>query len=434
MNSFTVTPLGSGAEFVAIPSERFKTTGVSVLMRLPMEPEKVSSRALAVQCMSRTSAEYPTVSAMKRRLAMLYGASLGATVGRTADAQSLMLTVTSLSDRFALDGSSLAMECAQLLCGALFRPATENGLFREDSVALGKRMLRESIEAQRSDKIMYSLERCIEETYAGEPAGCDPYGTIEGADAATPESVTQAWRELLDRAQIYVFAVGEMDFGAVRSVFEKEFSKRKREYAPFVTGAPSAKAFREADEPADAVQSKLVLSWSMPTREGETAVGELLSACFGGSPSSRLFRTVREQLSLCYYCSSMYVRRKETMFVYSGLETDKLDEARAEIARQIEWIADGKLTDDEIEAARLALANRYASAGESVSSITLWYSRQLPETMLSPEEMTEQVMRVTPQQLAGAAAKMKPQLAYILRGRAQPFDAQLDAESGEAEE
>ena len=414
----TVRPLGEGMDFYAIPSKRFKTTGIMVLMTLPLDREKAAQRALVVRLLGRTNEKYPTMSAMKKQMAMLYGANMSGAANRQADTQSLMLTVSSLADRFALDGEVLSMQCAQLLCDSLLCPAMEGDSLSSDNVEMEKRLLREHLEAQRGDKIMYSLERCIEETFEGQPASVNPEGEVQQVEGITPQSATEAWRELLRSARIFVLAAGDMDFDAVYEVFRSRLAGLERAYSEFAFGksAPAREQSRTVDEQAVTVQSKLVMSLQLPPREPEDFSGVMLSECLGGSPSSRLFTTVREKLSLCYYCASMYMRRKETVFVYSGLETDKLKTAREEIIRQCRWIADGKLTAEEIEAARMSYANRCAMVEESIATLLMWYIRQLPEKLMTPQQAAEAALAVTPEQIAQAASELSEDTVYILRG------------------
>lgn len=413
--------LGEGMIWRAIPSDRYKTSKVRITLTLPLEAEHASARAAAIKLVSRTCAQYPTRTAMKKRLAMLYGASITGSANRLGDRHQLELQATALSDRFALEDISLSMQCAELLCSALLQPALENGLFPASEVETEKRLLKEQLESQRNNKMMYALDRCIEETFKGQPAGTDPLGTAESIDALTPESVTAAWRELLSSAHICVMAVGEMDFDAVLVTFRSAFAGIERHYAPIAANTSIRRrgSVNEVIEPADAVQSKLSLSLSLPEPEGFNYIPQILSLCLGGSTSSRLFTTVREQLSLCYYCGSTYSRSKNCMLIYSGLETGKLEEAKEEILRQCRWIADGKLTEEEFSAAQLDYANRCAMAAESAESLLSWYSALLPEHDFTPEQAARMAAEVTPEQVARLASQLELDTVYILRGDAQ---------------
>jgi predicted Zn-dependent peptidase len=57
---------------------------------------------------------------------------------------------------------------------------------------------------------------------------------------------------------------------------------------------------------------------------------------YGGTFTSRLFKTVREKMSLCYYCSSDYVNTKGLMFVSCGIDVNKREEAENAILKELE--------------------------------------------------------------------------------------------------
>ena len=49
------------------------------------------------------------------------------------------------------------------------------------------------------------------------------------------------------------------------------------------------------------------------------------SNVLGGGPHSKLFVNVREKESLCYYIYSSVEKYKTSMFISSGIESDKYD-------------------------------------------------------------------------------------------------------------
>lgn len=96
----------------------------------------------------------------------------------------------------------------------------------------------------------------------------------------------------------------------------------------------------------------------------------LMNALFGGTPHSMLFRSVREKLSLCYYCASSYDYIKGVMLVDSGVEAAKADEAQAEILRQLDLLRQGAFIDEDLEAAGAACST--SSRRWTISSLAGW--------------------------------------------------------------
>lgn len=147
-----------------------------------------------------------------------------------------------------------------------------------------------------------------------------------------------------------------------------------------------------------------------------------MNALFGGTPHSMLFRSVREKLSLCYYCASSYDYIKGVMLVDSGVEAAKADEAQAEILRQLDLLRQGAFTDEDLEAARRSVLNQFQEVDDLQSSQDGWYLRQSVSTRFtSPEESAAALAAVTRDEVCArrpaGASDMRVSAAIRERGR-----------------
>ena len=141
----------------------------------------------------------------------------------------------------------------------------------------------------------------------------------------------------------------------------------------------------------------------------------LMNALFGGTPHSMLFRSVREKLSLCYYCASSYDYIKGVMLVDSGVQLDKADQAREEILRQLAAVQQGDFTDEDLEAARRSLINQLESVGDLQSTLSNWYLGQAGlEKIITPQAAAEAAAQVTRERVQKAAAGIRLDAIYML--------------------
>ncbi|MBQ9993640.1 MAG: insulinase family protein [Clostridia bacterium] len=418
--SYYAKELCDGVFFHAIPVTKFKTSHIMAAVSLPLSADTASAYSALSYIFRRSCERYPDFTLLQRHLSKLYGAELSSSTLRIGDRQIIMLSVESIDDRFTIDGEAISLECAELLREALLHPALEDGLLRAEDVDAAKRLLCERIESQRSDKRLYSFNRCIEEMFAGEPYGTDPLGTREQVEALTPEVLTARWREMLAVARIDIFAGGAIDCDAICSLFADAFASAERRYSPHSEDIIKDEALevREVIEEADVTQCKLVIGLrSKAPRRGRDFVRSLMSCCLGGSAHSRFFLNVREKLSLCYYCSSHYNGSKGVVFIQSGLLRENVELARKEILAQIQSIANGELTDEEIAAAKLTVTDDYIGSNDSLDSTIIWYLRcAVTGEVITPEEAAERINAVTARELADAAASLSLDTVYILTG------------------
>ena len=80
----------------------------------------------------------------------------------------------------------------------------------------------------------------------------------------------------------------------------------------------------------------------------------------------------------------------------------------------------GDITDEEIDAAKLALKNAYITSLDSLASIENFYlSQTFNRETLTPEESAEKIMAVTKEQIIDAAKSVSLDTIYVLTSNEQ---------------
>ena len=86
--------------------------------------------------------------------------------------------------------------------------------------------------------------------------------------------------------------------------------------------------------------------------EPNGAALRVFNAVYGGTAASKLFRSLREERSLCYYASSGLDAVKGLLYVQSGIDPANYDEAVSAICGELGAIARGEISPEELDAAR----------------------------------------------------------------------------------
>ena len=184
-------------------------------------------------------------------------------------------------------------------------------------------------------------------------------------------------------------------------------------------GSPGCCAGRLHEEPC--LRGKLTLGF----RTGGACVWEedypallVFDALYGGTPTSKLFLNVREKLSLCYYAGSTYHRSKGLVTVSSGIEAVNYDRAVAEIMAQLEALKNGQWEDWEFEGAKSSLRNSLLSLEDSAGGLEDY---AMGQAAINSDEslplLLEAVTAVTEERVRQAAACVRPDTIYFLKGK-----------------
>ncbi len=417
--SFIQKEIVRGVTLLSVSADRFKTNEIAVSLALELKKETAAVNALLINLLSRKSKEYPTISSLNKRLAFLYGATLSAVVSKVGESQVLKLGITSLDDRFSLDGESISLECVKLLTSLLFEPRlNDNDCFFDDDIEAEKRILIEKIESEQNEKRIYVLRQAEALMFADEPYGVDRYATVDDVKKITAEDVLKAWRNALESSLIMVTVVGSTDIDTVSAHLEKMFSSIKRNYTdlPEAVFIPSCNKVKEKMERIDVKQGKLVLGFRVNLKPQDRLTPAMRTFCdiFGGGPYSKLFTNVREKMSLCYYCSARYTRLKSCIMIQCGCNEKNMDEAVNEIMRQLDEIKNGNF-EEEFNSSKIGLRDAILSVNDTPELIESWYTNQMTcDEIKTPKQSADENDAVTMDEVKKCASLLTLDTIYKL--------------------
>ncbi len=407
-----------GVELCTVSAKGFKTACASLSFVMPLG-EKASVYALVPNVLTRSCKDYPDVTSIEKKLALLYGAEIVVDVTKSGENQVLKIEASCIDDRFSIDGESITDQCLKLLFSMVFEPRLENGAFCSDDVESEKRLLEERLIAENSDKRAYAKNRCNEIMFENELYGIHRYGTVEDIEKITPESLYEAYREILQNSKILVCVSGG-NFSNVEELLEKYISDDERKIrlneTLYVEKCEDVKYVKEQEA---VKQGKLVMGFrmGMKSEDDNYAARRVMVDLFGGSPHSKLFTVVREKMSLCYYCSAMMFRQKGVMLVQSGIESYNEEKAKNAILAQLEDIKNGNFSDDDIASSVKSLEDGFKSVSDSAESVASWFTSQVcSKEFLYPEDFIEQFKKVTREDIIASANAVTLDTVFMLEG------------------
>jgi predicted Zn-dependent peptidase len=414
--------IAKGITLNTITSDKFKTNYLSVNFLRPLSKEEASLSALLPMVLKRGCAALPNMKEIGRELDLLYGAKLEVQVRKKGEVQIAGLSLAFLDDGYALEKEDISGRAVALLCDIFLHPLVEDGGFKKEYVESEKKNLADLIEAQINDKRTYAMNRCYEEMCKDEAFGVSEYGQIEAVRAITAESLYRYYKSLINSAKIEFFYIGKAPERIAKTIKPNFLDIERVDPAELKTLIVK-KSFkvREVVEELPVAQGKLSLGFRTGIAAGdkEFPALQLMSAVYGGGPTSRLFMNVRERLSLCYYCASRLERIKGVMLVFSGIEVAQKERAQAEILAQLEAVKGNKFTDEELEAARMSLINSYKSIQDSMAGLEDWYLGQIASgSIQSLDDAARNIAEVSREEVVRAAQTVTLDTIYFLKGNA----------------
>lgn len=408
-----------------LQTEKFKSDCLSVNLLTQLDRETVSKNALLPRVLARGSAAHPDMDAISAVCDELYGARIIPCVRKLGEILSVGFYAGFIADRFTPDGSRLLEPVARLVGELLLSPSTKGGLLRKEYVESEKEKLIDDIRARVNDKRSYAVDRLIEEMCAFENYGCDDLGSETDAAAVGYVELTRWYHDLLRTAPIELVYCGSADAKRVAAALRDAFITLPRGEVDYELGTDIRMNAVESsprcfDEALDVTQGKLCLGFRLGEcmDEPDFAAIRVFNALYGGSVTSKLFMNVREKLSLCYYASSICDSFKGIMLVSSGIEFDKLDEAKSEILAQLDAVRSGDFSDDDLESARKSVASDLRALTDSPGALESFFLAQTLKGLdYGPMELAALCEEVTREDVTAIAAGIELDAVYFLHGQ-----------------
>ena len=415
--NYSKTEIGKGISLTRITDPKYKSNIIRVRFITPIVPDDLGVNVLLTSLLVTSNSQYKSRSELSKKFLGLYGTSIGAVSANVSDYQSVGVTISAIRDRFTIGGEIISEEAVKQLIKCIFEPDLTDGRFNENYFRLRKQELLDNIAAAVNDKRSYAYMKAKEVIYAGEPAAASDMGTAERAAAITQEDLLRQYEFLMKHAAIDITVCGGGEADSAVKLLTDAFAKVERGDVPqinYLKASPLKDKLCEKQELMNIRQSKMFMAYKSSCHD--IYVNKLMACILGGSAFSKLFVNVREKLSLCYYCDSYYSDLKNVTMIESGVDTENIEKAQQAIRDELAALQDGKLTDEELENAKLYICGGFMSNYDSEWDIASWYRVQDTRgTAYSPEEVCELIKAVTAEQVIESAKLMKPDTVFILK-------------------
>ena len=422
--NYTKKQIKEGITIHNIITNKFKTNLYAVFLAVPLTREDVTKEALVAAILRRGTQNIKSQDLISKKLEEMYGASFDCGIEKTGDNHIMKFYLEAINEEFLPEKEELTKKSLNILFDIIFNPLTQNNGFKAEYVESEKNKLKQIIEGKINNKRAYSFERCVEEMFKGEPYGLYKYGYVEDLEKITPENLFEYYKEFIGKCKIDIFASGENAPEEMIKMIEhnEQISKLKARAAVYVVDKTipnevSTKPENIVEEHMQVGQGNLVLGLRVNSKkENARFIASVYNAILGGGANSKLFQNVREKNSLAYTASSTFRRQKDAIFIRCGIEIDKYEKALSTIKEQIQDMAKGDFTDEDMENAKnLIIGAIKGTTAEQDSEITYYYSQELSKSFTSIEDYINKIEQVSKQDIIELAKEVWIDTIYFLR-------------------
>ncbi len=422
MGQLTVKQLPNRVRFCYLPTDKFKTITINTFVHQDLTGELASRTALLPPVLERGTSRFPDSLSLRREMENLYGAELSTDVGKKGERHLMVISLELVRPDLAPDDGVLR-KGLNLLRSVLCEPLTEGEGFLPSFVDQEKAQLAKEIRSLINEKTSYSVERCLQEMCRGERFAVYKYGDLQSLEELDPRELYRYYREVISRNPVDVYMVGPENLDGADSLLEEvldfpreEGTKSLQETEVYVEKNREVQ-FKEEVLPVN--QAKLVMGYRTNIDYSHSLYYPLVffNGILGGFPHSKLFQNVREKASLAYFVFSRLERHKGIMLLTAGIDYSQYKRTINLMQKQVKAIAEGDISDTEMENTRRGLINQLRVQKDSPGRLISFYlDAHIGGREHTFEEVAEKMSRVTKREVVEAARQVELDTVYLLRG------------------
>ncbi len=402
-----------------IKTDRFKTIQVIVNYKNELKKEEITIRNFLDDMLLSTCKEYPTSKALSIATEDLYNISVNGANIRSGKYSILSFKCRFLNEKYTELGMN--EKSIAFFMNLLYHPNVVDGCFDETSFDIIKKGLEEDIRSTKDNPRRYSLLRLYEVMAPDSKLSYHPSGYLEDLEKITRKNLYTYYQNLINNSIVDVFVIGDIDSQQAKSYIEKYIVAPKNQMATgehILNYTNFSEEEQVVKEPMDITQSQLLIGCKVEelTPFERQYVMNIYSFILGGGGDSKLFQTVREKNSLCYFINSNYNYLYHTLVISAGIDAKTFKKTLNLIKEQIESMQQGEFDSKMMEK---AVATFISGCKEVEDSPTLLSNIYLVHEYMGNdllEEKIDNIKKVTKDMIVELAKKIHVDTVYLLEG------------------
>lgn len=404
-----------------IKTDRFKTSHLEVIFKNVLKKEEIGTYSFLADMLSEGCKKYPRKKDLITRFEELYKIVIYASTMRVGNVIDLHVSLDFINPEYIEDEGYIE-DVIKTLFEVILNPNVCNDEFDLKTFNIVKERLRREINSLKENPVKQSIKEAIKTMDSNSPTSYEILGTIEELENITPAKLYNAYKSLRRNFKVDVFLIGNLDMDNVASLIKKYFKNRYIVSDNFevMVDNKETKKVKEKTMKSDNIQTNLVMLFNL--KNLSELEKNITLNCFNylygsGGLTSKLYKSIREENSLCYAINSMYLKYDKLLMVQISLDNCNVKKAISLVKKELKSMQNGNFSEEEV---RDAINNMVISLDMSLDNniaILNNYVFNIYDKLPSIEERKEYFKKLTKEDIVNVSKKVKLNTIFTLEGR-----------------
>jgi len=339
-----------------IKTDKFKTVRMEIIFSRDVNKEEMPIYTFLSDLLTDCSKEYERRKDIAIRLEELYKTIFYSTTNKVGNLFTTSFITEFIAPKYISDENYLE-NVVKLPFDIITKPKVINKEFDITNFNIIKRRSKESILSIKENPDKLSLISALQTMDKESPSSFRVLGTIDDLEKITPSNLYEAYENLLYHSKCDIFVIGNVNMDEVASIIKSNFYNRviKLNSPKIEVKNKTRKKFIIKKENSPFVQSTLVMIYNINNldKEMKNSAFHIFNYLLGaGGLSSKLYKNLRNDNSLCYSVRSLYLKYDELLVVQVSLDKENVKLAQKLIQKSINEMIKGDYTNETLEDAK----------------------------------------------------------------------------------
>ena len=335
-----------------IKTDRFKTSHLEVIFKNVLKKEEIGTYSFLADMLSEGCKKYPRKKDLITRFEELYKIVIYASTMRVGNVIDLHVSLDFINPEYIEDEGYIE-DVIKTLFEVILNPNVCNDEFDLKTFNIVKERLRREINSLKENPVKQSIKEAIKTMDSNSPTSYEILGTIEELENITPAKLYNAYKSLRKNFKVDVFLIGNLDMDNVASLIKKYFKNRyivSDNFEVMVDNKETKKVKVKAMK-SDNIQTNLVMLFNL--KNLSELEKNITLNCFNylygsGGLTSKLYKSIREENSLCYAINSMYLKYDKLLMVQISLDNCNVKKAISLVKKELKSMQNGNFSEEEV--------------------------------------------------------------------------------------
>ena len=402
-----------------IKTDKFKNCSMEIMFRKELVKQDITKYNVLVDLLTHSSKKYPKRRNVAIELENLYSSSFRGFTTRLGRSVMLSFVLDFLNPKYCEKG--YLDDVLSLPFEMLLNPNVNNDKFDDRSFNIIKNRIKSDIESLKENATKYAFRRSLINMDEESPISYYMVGYLEDLECVTPENLIDTYNKLFSDYVCDIFVIGNLDMDEVVSTIKNKFVNRfiKTDKVKLHVDNKLRKKNIDVEETGKYEQDSFIMIYNLDklTERERNFVIHIYNVILGsGGLTSKLYRYLREENSLCYNVSSIVQKYDGLLMIYSGIDAKDKDLCIELVNKAMKEMVTGDFSDEELDNAIKTVISSLKMGEDTQGGIINNYLFNYLDNLPLYDERVREFNSVTKDEVVEVAKKIKLNTIYLLKG------------------